>query len=125
MVMAESVSFILRARASRPPLSAYPISLSPNERAGRPAFPAKAVQSKSLRPMMQSMHHIDQRPCGGDFAFWPHLLALTAFLGRAQAGCDDRRARTRKPSSDANDIGCRGGTPSSRRDRFPVLLSDP
>jgi len=27
------------------------------------------------------MHQIDRRPCGGDFAFWLHLLALTAFWG--------------------------------------------
>ncbi len=30
---------------------------------------------------MQGMHQVDQRPCGGNFAFWPYLFGLMAFWG--------------------------------------------
>jgi hypothetical protein len=41
------------------------------------------------------MHQIDRRRRGGDFVFWLHLLALTAFSRVPRPVAD---ARTRKPS---------------------------
>src|SRR5260370_11772052 len=103
MVMAQSVSFILRARASRPPLPVYPFLLV--YKSGRYAgLPAKAG-SKQVTPIHDARYAPD-RPAAARRP--PCLLAASArpdgVLGRAQAGCDDRRARTKKPSSDAHDI---------------------
>src|SRR5260370_39026415 len=103
MVMGQSVSFILRG--GRPARLFRSTRFSWSTRVGgTPALPAK-VGSKQVTPIHDARYAPD-RPAAARRRLC--LLAASArpdgVLGRAQAGCDDRRARTKKPSSDAHDI---------------------
>src|SRR6266853_899011 len=121
MVMAESVSFIWeRGRPARL-FRSTPFLLV--QTSGRDARLPSKGRSKQVTPIRYARYAPD-RPAAVRRRLC--LLAASArphgVLGRAQAGCDDRRARTRKPSSDANDIGCRGGTHQAAATGFPCFF---
>src|SRR5260221_522010 len=68
MVMAQSVSFILRARASRPPLPVYPFLLV-YKSGGSPA-PQKRAGKKQPPPIHDESYPRVRRAAGGGLFFF-------------------------------------------------------